>query len=73
MKVYTYSQAREKLSLILDQSKIDEVVIKRRKGDLFTIIPKTPVGKSPFEVESLGKNIPKKEIIDIIRQSRERT
>jgi hypothetical protein len=72
MKAYTYSQAREKLSAILDESKTDEVVIKRRKGDLFTIIPKTPEGRSPFEVECLGKNISRNEIIDIIRQSRER-
>ena len=35
MKVYTYSQAREKLADILEESKKEEIVIRRRKGDMF--------------------------------------
>ena len=32
MKVYTYSQAREKLADILEESKKEEVIIRRRKA-----------------------------------------
>ena len=72
MKVYTYSQAREKLSDILEESKSKEVVIRRRKGDMFSILPKTPVRRSPFDVPGLRKKISRKEILEAIRESRER-
>lgn len=72
MKIYTYSQAREKLADILEESKKDEVVIRRRKGDMFSIAPKTPSRRSPFDVPTLGKRITRKEILEAIRESRER-
>jgi hypothetical protein len=72
MKIYTYSQAREKLADILEESKKDEVVIRRRKGDMFSILPKIPSRRSPFDVPSLGKRITRKEILEAIRESRER-
>ncbi len=72
MKVYTYSQAREKLADILEESKREEVVIRRRKGDLFIVVPKTPVCRSPFDVSGLHKKISRQEILDAIHTSRER-
>ena len=72
MKIYTYSKAREKLADILEESKSEEVVIQRRKGDMFSIIPKTPRGRSPFDVPGLQKDITREEIIEAIRESRER-
>lgn len=72
MKVYTYSQARDKLSDILEESKDEEVVIRRRKGDLFLIVPKSSSRKSPFDVPGLRKKITRKEILEAIRESRER-
>ena len=72
MKVYTYSQAREKLADILEESKKEEVVIRRRKGDTFSIIQKLPVRRSPFDVVGLRKRITRKEILEAIRESRER-
>ena len=72
MKIYTYSQAREKLSDILEESKSEEVVIRRRKGDMFSIVPKTPHRRSPFDVPGLQTDITKKEILEAIRESRER-
>jgi len=71
MKIYTYSQAREKLADILEESKREEVVIRRRKGDMFSIMPKTPSRRSPFDVTGLRKRISRKEIIEAIRESRE--
>ncbi|OGP56399.1 MAG: prevent-host-death protein [Deltaproteobacteria bacterium RBG_13_52_11] len=72
MKIYTYSQARQKLADILEESKTEEVVIRRRKGDLFAIVPKSRVRRSPFDVGGLRKDITRKEILEAIRESRER-
>ena len=73
MKVYTYSEAREKLASILEESKTEEVVIKRRKGDMYAIVPKqSRPRRSPFDVAGLSKGIARKEIVDAIRESRER-
>ncbi len=72
MKIYTYSKAREKLADILEESKIEEVVIRRRKGDLFRIVPKSSTQRSPFDVAGLRKKISREEILAAIRESRER-
>lgn len=72
MKTYTYSQARERLADILEESKKEEIVIRRRKGDIFSIVPKAPVRRSPFDVCGLRKNISRKEIIEAIHESRKR-
>lgn len=71
MKIYTYSKAREHLAKILEESKTEEVLIRRRKGDLYSIVPKTPRRRSPFDVPGLNKKIGRKEILDAIRESRE--
>ena len=72
MKTYTYSQALEKLASILEESKKEEIVIRRRKGDMFSILPKTPSIRSPFDVPGLSKKISRKEILEALRESRER-
>jgi antitoxin Phd len=72
MKIYTYSKAREKLADILEESKNEEIVIRRRKGDMFSIAPKSPTRRSPFDVPGLSKKITRKEILEAIRESRER-
>lgn len=72
MKIYTYSQAREKLADILEESKKEEIVIRHRKGDMFSIVPKTPSRRSLFDVPSLRKRLARKEILEAIRESRER-
>jgi hypothetical protein len=49
MKVYTYSTARARLSSVLEESKTEEIIIKRRKGELYAVTPKTAVPRSPFD------------------------
>jgi antitoxin Phd len=74
MKVYTYSEAREKLASVLEESKTEEVIIKRRKGDTYAIVPQLQRHRrSPFDVKGLDKGISKKEILSAIRESRERS
>jgi antitoxin Phd len=73
MKVYTYSEARDKLATILEESKTEEVVIKRRKGDAYAIVPQPQrLRRSPFDVAGLDKGISREEMVDAIRKSRER-
>lgn len=72
MKIYTYSKAREKLADVLEESKNEEVVIRRRKGDLYSVVPKSPMRRSPFDVSGLRKKMTRKEILEAIRESRER-
>jgi antitoxin Phd len=73
MKVYTYSQARDKLANILEESKTEEVIIRRRKGDMYSIVPQSArTRRSPFDIPGLSKGISRGEIIEAIRESRER-
>jgi len=72
MKVYTYSQARNKLADILEESKNEEVIIRRRKGDMFSIVPKNPRRRSPFDIPGLSTGVTKEEILEAIQESRER-
>lgn len=71
MKMYTYSQARERLATVLDEAKKEEVVIRRRNGDQFRIVPRRPEA-SPFDVPSIRTKATTQDILDAIRDSRER-
>ena len=52
MKVYTYSQARQRLSTLLDEARKEgEVRIRRRDGAEFVVSPVQSAG-SPLDVES---------------------
>ena len=71
MKVYTYSEARQKLSKVLDIARSEEVIIKRRGGETFALMfKKSP--KSPFDVPGIQTSATTKDIIDAIRESRSR-
>ncbi|MBI5815737.1 MAG: prevent-host-death protein [Nitrospinae bacterium] len=73
MKIYTYSQARDKLADVLDESRKEEVVIRRRKGDMYLITPKARQESSPFEVNGLsGHKVSRKDILGALRESRRR-
>ncbi|MDQ7005517.1 MAG: type II toxin-antitoxin system Phd/YefM family antitoxin [Ghiorsea sp.] len=41
MKVFTYSEARQNLSELLNTAQNEEVEIRRRDGSIFSIVPKT--------------------------------
>ena len=71
MKVYTYSEARQKLSKVLDIARSEEVIIKRRGGETFTLLFKK-LPKSPFDVPGIKTGATTKDIIDAVRESRSR-
>ena len=72
MQVYTFSEARQKLASILEQaSKDGEVLIKRRDGRSYVLKPETSA-KSPLDVKGVDLRLSASEIVDFVREGRER-
>ena len=71
MKVYTYSEARQRLSDVLNTARSEEVIIKRRGGETFSIIYRKNK-KSPFDVPGIRTKATTKDILEAVRESRER-
>jgi len=72
MHVYTYSEARQKLASVLEQAEdTGKVLIKRKDGRTFALVPERNAA-SPLDVPSIKAKITTQEIVDIIREGRER-
>ncbi|MFH1743158.1 MAG: type II toxin-antitoxin system Phd/YefM family antitoxin [bacterium] len=72
MQVYTYSEARQRLSDVLDQAEsTGKVLIRRKDGRTFSLCPETDLS-SPLDVPSVKADISTQEIVDIIREGREK-
>ena len=71
MKQYTYSQARQRLSEVLDAARNEEVLITRRGGDSFSIVYKAKAS-SPFDVPGIRTKATTRDILDAVRASRRR-
>lgn len=77
MKVYTYSEARQRLSDVLNEAeRTGEVRIKRRGGGEFVLRP-AQREESPFEAAGPAvktrKPISNEDIVDAVRAGRERS
>ena len=71
MKVYTYSEARQRLADVLNIARSEEVIIKRRSGETFSIIYRKSK-KSPFDVPGIQTKATTNDILAAVRESRER-
>jgi len=72
MQVYTYSEARQKLASVLEQAEhTGKVLIRRKDGRTFALVPEKHVS-SPLDVPSVKARITTKEIVNIVREGRER-
>ncbi len=72
MQVYTYSEARQKLAIVLEQAENSgKVLIRRKDGRTFALIPEK-IASSPLDIPSINVNITSHDIVDIIREGRER-
>jgi prevent-host-death family protein len=71
MKVYTYSEARQRLADVLNIARTEEVVIKRRGGEVFSIIFRKSTA-SPFDVPGIDTKATTGDILAAVRESRER-
>ena len=72
MKVYTYSEARQRLASVLDAAQRDGAVrIRRRDGRTFVLQPEAST-HSPLDVEGVDLGISTGDIVSLIRESRSR-
>ena len=72
MTVFTYSQARQHFSEILDlANKEGMVLIKRKDGRIFKLEPDI-LSESPLDVKGIKTKVTTNEIISFVRESRER-
>lgn len=70
MKVYTYSEARQRLASMLDESRREgEVQIRRRDGQLFLLQPVAALG-SPLEVPPVKARLRRGELEELIDEAR---
>lgn len=72
MREYSFTEARQRFASILDEAKKEGIVcIKKRDGESFYIRPATPK-KSPLDVKGVDLDLTSSEIVDVIRNGRER-
>lgn len=73
MRVYTYSQARQKLAAVLDEAEVSgKVLIRRRDGRTFALVPEQ-AKESPLDVPSIQTEVGTDELVSIVRKGRSRT
>lgn len=72
MRIYTYSEARQKLASLMKQAEATgKVIIKRKDGKTFSL-SLVKENASPLEVPTIKSKISTREIINIIREGRKR-
>jgi hypothetical protein len=69
MKVFTYSEARKRLARVLDMARKEEVLIKRRGGETFSLTRKS-LRQSPFDVPGVKTRATTRDILEAIAESR---
>jgi hypothetical protein len=70
MKVYTYSEARQKLAAVLEQARTEgEVRIRRNDGQCFVLRPMAAAG-SPLAVEGVDLGLTRDEIVAAVHEGR---
>jgi antitoxin Phd len=73
MRVYTYSEARQKLSSVLDKAEsMGKVIIRRKDGRTFALTPEQ-TRRSPLDVPSIQATVSTEELVEIVRKGRGRT
>lgn len=69
MKTYTFSQARQNLAAVLNESRREDVLIKRRGGEVFRVSVSRAAG-SPFDVPGITVKATTRDVLRAIRTSR---
>jgi hypothetical protein len=71
--VYSYTEVRDHLPALLTRAVGEgQVKFRSRDGRVFIIRPEQPLETSPFDVPSIKLPITKLDILEAIRESRER-
>ncbi len=69
MKAYNYSEARKRLAEVLDTARREEVLIKRRGGETFSLVLKKTT-HSPFDIEGITTTVSREDILAAVKESR---
>ena len=70
MNVYTYSEARQNFSTVLDKAETTgKVLIRRKDGRTYALAPERPAA-SPLDVPSIQADISTSEVVTLIRDQR---
>jgi prevent-host-death family protein len=70
MRVYKFTEARQKLAEVLDLARDEDVLIERRGGEAFVLSFKRP-SKSPLDIPAVDRElVTTEDIIEAVRQSR---
>lgn len=73
MTIYPFSEARQRLAEVLDVAQREGTVrIKRSDGIEFEIAPVFPE-TSPLDVEGVSLDLTAEEIVEAVREGRDRT
>ena len=72
MKVFTYSEARQNFSKLLLMAQKEEIEIRRKDGSVFVLKSKESKKGSPFNVPGIRSNVETEDILDAVRESRQR-
>lgn len=72
MKVYTYSEARQRLAAVLERARREgSVRIRRKDGQSFVLRPELHEG-SPLDVPGTDLGLTRDEIVGFVREGRRR-
>ena len=73
MQVYKYSEARQNFSTVLNAALKEDVIIARRDGSRFKLMAVEKKNKkSPLDIPGIKTDITMQEIVDAVREGRER-
>ena len=72
MRVYTYSEARQRFASILEEAKrAGSVRIRRKDGQVFVLRPERS-GDSPLNGKGVNLELSRDEIVALVREGRKR-
>ena len=70
MRVYKFTEARQKLAEVLDLARDEDVVIERRGGERFVLSFKHP-SKSPLDIAPVDRElVTTDDIVEAVKTSR---
>jgi hypothetical protein len=70
MKVFTYSEARQNLSKLLQLAHKEEIEIRIKDGSVFSLKVKNKKSGSPFDVTGIKTGAMTQDILNAVRESR---
>ncbi len=73
MRVFTYSEARQNLASLLDLAQNEDVEIRRKDGSRFILRARAPTARSPLDVPGVETDTCTRDILEAVREVRDRS